>query len=128
MNSSVVFDTAFILERFPDGLEDSRLLEIAELAGEYRTGPTREAWQSAFRLDSIMRRADADNVWGAVEDAIAQPLDQARQRQALRRARRHEFDSAIGADRTSRAQKPAATHAPPGAGSAKCGRKRDIGY
>ena len=35
-----VFDTAFILERFPNDLEDSRILEIAEVTRKFRTGAT----------------------------------------------------------------------------------------
>ena len=74
------FDTAFILERFPADLDDSRILEIAEVARKFRTGSTRDVWLRAFNSDAIMQRADCDAVWEALEQGLAEPLAQARDR------------------------------------------------
>ena len=121
-----VFDTAFILERFPAALDDSRILDIAKVARGYRTGTTREVWQSAFSDDEIMRRADCDSVWNALEQAIARPLDQARQRRERQRTIGHGQQGSSSPEQANPVRKPTATEAQPG--GAKRRRKDGIGY
>lgn len=116
------FDAAFILERFPDSLTDARVLEIAELARDYRTGATKEVWRQAFKDDEIMHRADCENVWQALEQAIAKPLNQAHQRQNDREAMSRYRAGRVAPDTNRPEQRPRATPTPPKGAKHRPGR------